>query len=125
MEHKIYNLQAGLLVGFTCALAVALGVNAVQAVAGNATFSYWHWITLLICVRLTRASVSWVTMARWIIILKTLLRKAGNSLQRAFTSTSRAVRSLAALFTLHHERMREDIGDPGSARGRRIQVGQS
>ena len=102
MEHKIYNLQAGLLVGFTCLLAVALCANAVQAMAGSATFAYWHWITLLLLVRLTRSAVSWVTVARWIIMMKSLMRKAVNSLRRAFTSISRAVRSLAALFTPHH-----------------------
>lgn len=101
MKHKIYNLQAGLLVGFTCLLAAALCVNAVQAMAGTATFAYWHMITLLFCVRLTRAAVSWVTLARWAILSKTLLRKAVNSQKRAFTSMSRAVRSLAALFTHH------------------------
>ena len=103
MEHKIENLQAGLLVGFTCALAVALCVNAIQAVAGSATFAYWHWITLLVCGKLTSAAVSWVTIARWVITLRTLKRKAVNSRRRAFTSITRAVRSLAALFSRHFQ----------------------
>ena len=101
MEHKIYNLQAGLLMGFTCLLAVALCVNAVQAMAGTASFAYWHWFTLLCCVKLTRAAVSRVTLARWAILSRNVLKKAVNSQKRAFTSISRAVRSLAALLTSH------------------------
>jgi len=102
MEHKLENLQAWLLVGTTCALAAALCVNAVQAMAGTATFAYWHWFTFFFCYQLTRAAVSWVRIARWTITLKTLSRKAVILRKQAFVSTSRAVRSLAALFTSHH-----------------------
>lgn len=121
MEHKIYNLQAGLLVGFTCLLAVALCVNAVQALAGKANFAYWHCVTLIACIRLTKASVSPAIIEQWELKLETLLRKAVNLLSQAFTSISRAVRSLAALFKkLLYERMFQDWRD----RGPRPQLGK-
>ncbi len=96
MEHKIENLQAGLLVGFTCFLAVALCVNAVQALAGKATFAYWHIITLFGCTSLVRSAVSWVTLARWALSLKNLRKRAVNLRKQAFTIMSGAVRSLTA-----------------------------
>lgn len=98
MEHKLENLQAGLLVGFTCLLAAAMCVNAVQALAGKASFAYWHLVTLVCCMSLTDSAVSWVTLARWAISLRTLKRKAGTVLKHAFTSISGAVCSLAAPF---------------------------
>ena len=109
MEHKIYNLQAGLLVGFTCLLA------------GKANFAYWHCVTLIACIRLTKASVSPAIIEQWELKLETLLRKAVNLLSQAFTSISRAVRSLAALFKkLLYERMFQDWRD----RGPRPQLGK-
>lgn len=96
MEHKIENLQAGLLVGFTCFLAVALCVNSVQALAGKATFAYWHIITLWGCMSLVRSAVSWVTLARWALSLKNLRKRAVNLRKQAFTIMSGAVHSLTA-----------------------------
>lgn len=99
MENRINHLQAGLLVGFTCALAAALVVNAAQALAGTAVFAYWHWVTLALLVHLCRASVSWVTLARWAVRIRKTRKQAHVLTARTFSNITRAVQGLAALFS--------------------------
>lgn len=99
MENRINHLQAGLLVGFTCLLAAALCVNAVQALAGLATFAYWHWITLFLCIHLCRKAVSWVTVARWAVRFRKTRKQAHVLTARTFSNITRAVHGLAALFS--------------------------
>lgn len=99
MENRINHLQAGLLVGFTCLLAAALCVNAVQALAGLATFAYWHWITLFLCIHLCRKAVSWVTVARWAVRFRKTRKQAHVLTARTFSNITRAVYGLAALFS--------------------------
>lgn len=97
--EKINHLQAGILVGFTCFLAGALCVNAVQALAGLANFAFWHWITLILCVNLCRAAVSWVTVARWVVRIRKTRKQAHVLTARTFSNITRAVHGLAALFS--------------------------
>lgn len=101
MENRINHLQAGLLMGFTCLLAAALCMNAVQALAGLATFAYWHWITLFLCIHLCRKAVSWVTVARWVVRIRKTRKQAHVLTARTFSNITRAVHGLAALLSSH------------------------
>lgn len=99
--EKIINCVTGvILVGFACLLAAALSMNAVQALAGKASFAYWHWVTLFILIYFCRKAVPWVTFARMAVRIRQTRRRAVKFLlnKNPFSNITRAAHGLAALF---------------------------
>jgi hypothetical protein len=99
MENRINHFTGGILAGFTCLLALALIVNAAQAMAGKAIFAYWHWMTLVVCIYFCRKAISWVTFARWAVRIRQTRKQATVLTMRTFSNITRAAHGLAALFT--------------------------
>ena len=97
METKLNPLTAVICVVITVALAVTLAVNGIQAMFGHAKFAYWHLGTLAMM-----AFFSWVQVQEnpevkeW---YAEAVRRTRFRLQKHSRTLTRAVRSLAALFT--------------------------
>lgn len=102
MENRINSLATVLCCGITALLAVTLAVNGIQALAGHAKFAYWHLGTLAMM-----AFFSWVQLQEnpevkeW---CAEAVREAKSRLQKHSRTITRAVRSLAALFTTSFNR---------------------
>lgn len=97
MENKLNSFTAVICVVITVALAVTLAVNGIQAMFGHAKFAYWHLGTLAMM-----AFFSWVQVQEnpevkeW---YAEAVRRTRFRLQKHSRTLTRAVRSLAALFT--------------------------
>ena len=97
MENKLNPLTAVICVIITVSLAVTLAVNGIQAMFGHAKFAYWHLGTLAMM-----AFFSWVQVQEnpevkeW---YAEAVRRTRFRLQKHSRTLTRAVRSLAALFT--------------------------
>lgn len=99
MESRINNLQAGLWFGFTCLLAGALAVNAVQALFGYAELATWQWPVLAISTYLTWESMPARQITRLAALCRLMKIKAAKAMSFPLSSITRAVRGLAALFS--------------------------
>ena len=99
MNNNIDKLQAWILFGFTCFVAISLAVNAIGALLGRANLAWWHYFTLAASSSLTEASLQRDQR----IMLKRLFRnarkKADGWFYRSYLRILRAVRGLSALFT--------------------------
>lgn len=97
MENKLNSFTAVICVIITVALAISLAVNGIQALFGLAKFAYWHLGTLAMM-----AFFSWVQVEEnpevkeW---CADAVRRTRFRLQIHSRTITRAVRSLAALFT--------------------------
>lgn len=97
MENKLNSFTAVICVVITVALAVTLAVNGIQAMFGHTKFAYWHLGTLAMM-----AFFSWVQVQEnpevkeW---YAEAVRRTRFRLQKHSRTLTRAVRSLAALFT--------------------------
>lgn len=94
MENRNNKLQAGIWIGFSCFMAVALAVNAVMAANGKAPLAWWHYGTLAFGMLMSWESLTAEERARIPLALANARRKAAKTV----ACILRAVGSLPALF---------------------------
>ncbi len=99
MENTMNHVVGWGLVGFTCLTGGLLLVNAAQAIAGTATFAYWHLVTLAALVYFCNKMVSWVMIARAAVWIRKTRKQTASVARRSILDLTRAARGLAALFT--------------------------
>lgn len=58
MKHQPETLHGWLLIGVTCAAALALAANAVLAICGAGRFGWWHLPSFVILYLFTRVSLT-------------------------------------------------------------------
>lgn len=58
MKHQPETLHGWLLIGVTCAAALALAANAVLAICGASRFGWWHLPSFVILYLFTRVSLT-------------------------------------------------------------------
>lgn len=97
MENKLNSFTAVVCMIITVSLAVTLAVNGIQALFGLTKFAYWHLGTLAMM-----AFFSWVQVEENPEVKERCadaVRRTRFRLQKHSRTITRAVRSLAALFT--------------------------
>ncbi|MBO4571191.1 MAG: hypothetical protein J5699_04635 [Bacteroidales bacterium] len=58
MKHQIETLHGWLLVGVTCAAALAIATSAVLSICGVSHFGWWHLFSFALLYLFTKASLT-------------------------------------------------------------------
>lgn len=100
MKNKQEEMQGMGWLFISLLLALSLAVNAVRALSGLEKFAWWHLATLLILTEMTVVSLTERQRARIKAYFRLTRLKAAEAFSDRQRVIVRAVRGLAALFTL-------------------------
>lgn len=102
MKHQIETLHGWLLVGVTCAAALALAANAVLAICGASRFGWWHLPSFVILYLFTRVSLTDEQDALLTSLKDKLIKKAALQVLK-ISVVIRAVGRLRPLVRTNHD----------------------
>ena len=102
MKHQPETLHGWLLIGVTCAAALALAANAVLAICGASRFGWWHLPSFAFLYMFTKGSLTDEQQALLTSLKDKLIKKAALQVLK-ISVVIRAVGRLRPLVRTNHD----------------------